>query len=154
MASLRDQILEAIATRMAGIDGWDVVFRDWQNTRTRVEDARVKCTVFDRRETKDARDQWFYTCRLSVHVVIVLPAEEGAGVANACRALDDEVVLAERALHAEPIDLGLPWVQELQIDGHEKELDDSAVGTELLLTVKYRHNIEDPEVYDPAPRIA
>jgi hypothetical protein len=146
MASLRDGILEDLRARLAAIPGWNVQRLNAEQTTN----APVVAVVHTLSESKRARDTIFYACSVRVGISIFAQREDASAsldASNPVRYLDRLVVLAEKAVHSGP------WANETiaTLQGHEVAPPGDPNVLEALVTVsfEYRHNFDNPELYDP-----
>ncbi len=155
MASLRDRILEELAERIGAIgNGWVATTRKQRNPHT----GEKQAIVLDERETKTSVNNWFYDCDLFIVVVLRArweKAEPDPFNGDVFRYLDAMVVDVEKVVHASPIEWGINGVTDVQVSGHDKEppAKENIVRAFVRVRVRYRHNFDNPEVYDPAPRL-
>lgn len=151
MASIRDQIVEAGAARVAALgNGWEATTRKNRNPK-----SGEKLAIFvDQRESKDNNDGWFYNCTLTL-MVGVLAYHENAAEELVYRYLDALVADVERAVHRDNNEKwGIPAVTDIQVRGHRKFPPDPKTAiavAEVDLQVRYRHNIGDPDTYGYPP---
>lgn len=147
MASIRQNILDALVTRLAAISGWSAQLRGSPNS---IGSAAVAAIVAPVSEDKSITTADQYQATLQVLVWIVCNAEDADGVldgGNAYRYLDRLVTLAEKAIH-DPDEWGLdPAFTDVQIVGHDvsEPTEDNQVAAQLRLQFRYRHSYQDPE---------
>lgn len=147
MASLRDQIAGRLVARLAQNSGWAASMRDGEE----VGNVGILAVVSMMGEDKRPVDTLFYACTLRLRVLLVVRREDADAVldgGNPVRYLDRIIATAERSVHS------APWPNEEQptIEGHEVEApgDPNELAAYLNLQVEYRHNFNDPDLYDPS----
>jgi hypothetical protein len=146
MASIRDNILGALVTRLATISGWDVQLRGAVNTA----DAAVKAVVLFVAEDKRLANNEHYVCTMQVAVFLTARAEDAhptTDAGNPYRYLDRLVVLAEKKIH-DPDSWGLnPDFTDVVVNGHDVSdpTEENEVTALMRLTFTYRHDYQDPE---------
>lgn len=147
MASLRDTIARELVARLDVLPGWVAVLRNAEQETNHA----VLAIVAILGETKRPRDTLFYVCNLRLGVLIRgrrEDADEDLDDGNPVRYLDRLVVAAERAVHA------APWPNEEAptIVGHTIDASDdpNVLEAQLELVVDYRHNLGNPDTYDPS----
>lgn len=146
MASIRDNILNALVTRLATISGWNVQLRGSVNTA----DAPVKAVVFFVAEDKRLANAESYIATMQVAVFITARAEDAHSTidaGNPYRYLDRLVVLAEKKIH-DPDSWGLdPDFTDVVVNGHDvaDPTEENEVTALMRMTFTYRHDYQDPE---------
>jgi hypothetical protein len=148
MASLRDQIADRLRARLAAIPGWFATMRNGEEVGN---SSPVLAVVALMGESKRPVDTLFYACTLRLQVSLIVRREDADPVldgGNPVRYLDRIVATAERAVHA------APWPNEEMptIEGHEIEppSDSHDFFAYLSVQVDYRHNLADPDTYNPS----
>lgn len=146
MASLRDELLEHLVSRIAALPGWTARRVSGQETTNVPRLALV--VLVD--EDKQPRDTWHYECRANV-LVLVRGRQEDAGEehgGNPLRYLDELVAQIEDVVHG-PV----TWPQEaiVSLQGHEVLGPDEGNGVHaaVQLLIQYRHDFSSPNTYDP-----
>lgn len=148
MASLRDQLVDALVTRIAGLAGWTARRVAGREVLNAPKLALV--TIVD--EDKEPESQLFYQCTLHVLVMIRGRQEDATALAhgsNPFRYLDELVAQVEGVVHTPQA-----WPHEaiVSLQGHEILGPDEENGlhASLRLVIEYRHNFADPNTYDPS----
>lgn len=150
MASIRDNILQALVTRLATISGWTVRLRAVENPEG---NQPIVATVYPVSEDKAIANSDTYECTLRVGVHIVARIENTSPTTdggNPFRYLDRLLVLVEKKIHA-PDSWGLqPEFTRVEVNGHDIDVvddpDPTSVEAFVRLTFQYRHRFDDPEV--------
>ena len=147
MASLRDQIAEQLRTRLASISGWTAVRIGKPLVRNQLG---VVAGVTILGETKEPHSQLLYACVLRLGIEIVVKQEDADATlddGNPLRLLDRMVAQAEAVVHA------TPWPNEeiATLTGHvvQQPENQNLFIAQVTLEVPYRHNWDDPTVYNP-----
>jgi hypothetical protein len=148
MASIRDQILQALVARLAAVSvDWHVQLRAAVNPD---DTKKVQVVVWQLGEDKTLATTDQYSASLQVRIYIVghqEDADANLDAGNAYRYLDRLVVLAEKKIHA-PDAWGVdPDFTDVVCNGHDV-LDpeqDNQVEALLRLTFTYRHQAANPE---------
>jgi hypothetical protein len=147
VASLREAILDELVTRLDGIgDGWSAAKRGDSN----VLNATVSAIVYQTGETK-LTESITFKCTLAVSAEITVNEEDADDTidgGNVYTYLDRMVADAERAIH------GALWPDGFNalVRGHTPAQpdQDTRAAARLDLEVKYEHNIEDPDTFNPS----
>lgn len=151
MGSIRDGILLALVARLAGNADWTAQLRG--NLNAPDPAAKVFAVVFEESEQKDLANQILYSAVLQVSVFLSVHHED-ADVAldggNGFRYLDRMVAAVEIAAHV-PADWTNPGFTDVVVDGHEvlEPSEDNVAEAVVRMTFRYRHNVEDPGIYNP-----
>lgn len=147
MASIRDNILTALVTRLDAITGWTTQLRGSVNI---AGDNGVVAIVAFVSEDKRLAASTVYTATMQVEVLITGRAEDADATAddgNPYRYLDRLVVLAEKAIHT-PDSWGVtPDFTDVVVTGHEvlDPSESNEVAAVLRLQFTYRHDYQNPE---------
>lgn len=146
MASIRDNILGALVTRLNGIAGWNAQLRG----STNAADSAVHAVVFFVSEEKRLANNESYSATMQVAVFITARAEDASPTVdggNAYRYLDRLVVLAEKRIHAPDAWGVTPDFTDVVVNGHDvgDPTEQNEVTALLRLTFTYRHDLDDPE---------
>ncbi|MBL8752268.1 MAG: hypothetical protein JNK15_03120 [Planctomycetes bacterium] len=146
MATIRDNILNALVARLATIPGWTAQLRGLTNGAPNATVLAVVCFLT---EDKSLATNDQYQASMQVLVWIRGNPENADATldgGNAFRYLDRLVALAEQQVH-DPDEWGIePAFTEVQINGHDvlDPANDHQVQAELRLTFTYRHHYQDP----------
>lgn len=146
MASLRDAIAMELVRRLDALPGWTARMRDGEEETN----VPILAIVSIDSESKRLVNQLFYSCTLSLTVMVRVckeDADDTADAGNPVRYLDRMVALAESVVHGEP----WPNEEAPTLTGHQvlQPENPNQLEADLTLTVVYRHNFADPTTYDP-----
>jgi hypothetical protein len=147
MASIRDNICNALVARLAAINGWKASLRGASNDN---DDNEVQAVVFFVSEDKRIRGNQHYDATMQVVVMIECRMEDADPVADAgnpYRYLDRLVTEAEKTIHS-PDAWGLsPDFTDVAIGGHDVSdpTENNTLTALLRVTFNYRHDYQNPE---------
>lgn len=147
MASLRDQIAEAFVARFAALEKVTAYRRDIVTSMV-FDDVLVVVNVLG--ESKRLEMELFYDCTLRIGVTVVVNREEADPVldgSNELRYMDRALAQLEKEVHA----TALPTDAYAVISGHDVQppAEPNQIAAGLELQVRYRHNYDDPDTYNP-----
>lgn len=150
MASIRDLNVQAIADRLTA----ELTVDDWAVTRRTGTDvlnlAKKVAVVIDSGEDPVSIDSMTTTKDVRVSVAIFGKFEDVDPVVHAgdaMRYLDELLADVERAIFSDP-DLGTRQVINEGTEKGDPE-ESTMLSGQLRLSIRYRHNNDDPSTYDP-----
>jgi len=144
---LRDAIAEELRTRCELVTG--VTAQRLAEEQTTNLPVLVVVAILS--EDKRPIDCLFYSCTVRIGLTIIVrheDADQDLDGGNAARYLDRIMTAIEQQIHASP------WPNEelVNIVGHQAIEPDNTntLANQLRIEVGYRHNLDDPETYDPS----
>lgn len=155
MASLRDQILEAIAAELDAVAGLTASQRGARETG----DVEVRVLVFDAEERKQIVWDQYWDCALRVVAEVAVQIEDASAVthgSNAYRYLDEQMTLVEaswQTIRTALIPGGARAVagfDDVLLAGTKKfdpSPDLNEVAGHVFFDVHYRHDVADPSAF-------
>jgi len=146
VASIRDQILHTLTTRLSAVSGWSAQLRGAVN----YADAAVRAVVFFVSEDKTIANNTQYIATMQAGVLLTVRTEDAdatVDAGNPYRYLDRMVVEVERTIH-DPDAWGIdPDYTDAMVMGHEVADPDeqNELQAVIRLQFRYRHDYQDPE---------
>lgn len=151
MASIRSAILLAWRDRLATLAGWDSQLAS--GVRANASNARVFAVSYIASEEKEADSNLAYGARLQVITQVVVRMEDADPVLDSGEPLlylDRMIADAERLVH-NPDDWEASHVASVLCRGHDLLEPDERNELEAMLELEftYRHNLADPDAFNP-----
>jgi len=149
MASLRRQILEALAARFDALAGWQAFVRDDVDAVTLSAGNTKAVYLYDRGESGRTDTHLYYDQEMDILALVRVAGEDAPVPGEVFAYLDSALVELQQAIHADPINLGVAGVQMvLQQSSTPQPPDEGNLySAEWRLRVDYRHDFQDPEAW-------